>query len=479
MLDAASVDVLTRSLMLGTARQAVPMERVLGGTIAPDDPKAALKALALVGQHSRFRRPAPVSVAAEPLFPDERRVIAEDARPLLISLFSGKSGTVDDAVALAVADAMVRNRLRLHTFDLPRLDEFVKAYCDQLGPSALAWEARHTGKGDGDPQDYSFVDTVDETNWLRARPAQKAAFIGTLRKTDPARARELVEGAFRTQQAPVRVRLLQALGDNLSSADAVFLDTLAKDRAPSVREAAEELLARVPGTERAAKRLQECLDRIKVTKSGLLRRRDVLQIEFPATVKDDSQRRHWAVNTFGAIALDVFANALKLSVEELVAAAAEDQILTKVLSVQAVRARCYDLLARLVRNNPENWVAISWADDANVSDPHSALTSATIQPDLWSEMPHYLSLEPIYRKIRSPLPEETARRLLASKAWRKFLDHARAHQPPAAADTTAPIAVLIPSSLRAALRADLAPLDPSISKRALTALSLLDHIEAA
>ena len=134
MLDAASVNVLTRSLMLGTARHAVPMERVLGGTIAPDDPKATLKVLALVGQHGRFRRSPPIGpVAAEPLFPDERRVIAEDARPLLISLFSGKSGTVNDAVSLAIADAMVRNRVRLHPFDLPRLDEFVKAYCEQLG----------------------------------------------------------------------------------------------------------------------------------------------------------------------------------------------------------------------------------------------------------------------------------------------------------------------------------------------------------
>src|SRR5262245_32095170 len=100
MLDAVAVEVLTRSLMLGTARQALPMERVFGGTIAPDDPKATLKALALVGQHSRFRRSPPTApAAAAPLFPDDRRIIAETARPLLISLLSGKrGGTATDIV---------------------------------------------------------------------------------------------------------------------------------------------------------------------------------------------------------------------------------------------------------------------------------------------------------------------------------------------------------------------------------------------
>jgi Family of unknown function (DUF5691) len=477
MLDAASVDVLTRSLMLGTARQAVPMERVLGGTIAPDDPKATLKALALVGQHSRFRRPAPVSVAAEPLFADSRTTVPETARPLLLSLFSGKSGTVDDVVALAVADAMTRNRFRLHPFDLPRLEEFVKAYGDQLGPSALAWAERHASKAGDDPQDYSFVDTVDDTNWLRAPPAQKAAFISKLRKTDPVRARELVEGIFRSEPAPVRVRLLQALGENLSLADAAFLETLAKDRAPSVRDAAEELLTRVPGSAQAAKRLQDCLGRVKMTKSGLLRRRDALRIEFPATAKDDSQRWYWAVNTFGPIALDAFADAFGLSVDDLVAAVADDKILTRVLAVQAARGRHYELLTRLVRDDPANWVAITWADDPDVFDPPSALAEAAVQPDLWPELPDAVSLHPIYRKLRAPLPEATARRLLASKAWRNFLDHARALQPPPAADTTATIAALTPRSLRAALRADLALLAPDLTARALGALSLLDHIE--
>jgi len=58
MLDAGSVEGLTRSVMLGTARHPAPVQKVFGGLVEPNDPKAALKALALLGQHGRFRRPA-------------------------------------------------------------------------------------------------------------------------------------------------------------------------------------------------------------------------------------------------------------------------------------------------------------------------------------------------------------------------------------------------------------------------------------
>jgi hypothetical protein len=49
MLDAAAIETLTRSVMLGTARQAAPMQKTFGGLIETDDPKAALKALAVLG----------------------------------------------------------------------------------------------------------------------------------------------------------------------------------------------------------------------------------------------------------------------------------------------------------------------------------------------------------------------------------------------------------------------------------------------
>src|SRR5262245_23246720 len=123
MLDAPSAEALTRSLVLGTARQPLPLARAFGQQIDPNDPKAMLKALALLGQHGRFRRPPPASPpATAPPFVDDRKTIAEDMRPLLISLLAGRSDLPNDAVALAIADAMARCRVKIHPFDLHRLE---------------------------------------------------------------------------------------------------------------------------------------------------------------------------------------------------------------------------------------------------------------------------------------------------------------------------------------------------------------------
>ena len=473
MLDAAAAETLTRSVMLGTARAAAPVQKAFGGLIAPDDPKAALKALALLGQHNRFRRPAGVAAASvESLFPDERAIVPEAARPLLLSLLSGKSGDPTDAVALAVADAMERRRLRLHPFDLARLEDFVKAHADQLGASAVAWTQRHATATT--PDTYSFVETIDETNWMHGRPAQRAAFIRGLRATDAAHARALVEGVFASEQAPVRLVLVKALSENLSLADQPFLEGLAKDRAPTVREAAEGLLARLPNSPQAAKLLQECLSRIKRVSAGVLRRRTALQLEYPATVKE-WQREAWAISTFGTIALDDFAKGLELSIDDVAAATAYDQILSTVLAVQASQSRRYDVLARLVREGlVYAWVAMVQADDIDILDP-AAWSAAAIQPDLWREIPG--AVMRLYAKLRAPLPAPTAEQLLASKAWLDLLGLAEQNMPDPLMFST--IATLVPQALRDALRKQLAPLSADLNARALAALSLLDIIEAA
>jgi hypothetical protein len=475
MLDAASVEILTRSVMLGYSRQAAPVQKAFGGLVEPDDPKAALKALALLGQHSRFRRSAYAApTSMEPLFRDERAIVPEAARPLLLSLLSSKAGDATDAVPLPLADAMERRRLRLHPFDLPRLDDFVKAHADQLGASAVAWTLRHATTTT--PDAYSFVETIDETNWTHGRPAQRAAFIRSQRATDAARARALVEGVFASEQAPVRLVLVKALAENLSPADQPFLEGLAKDRAPTVREAAEGLLARLPGSPQAAKRLAECLSRIKRAKAGVLRRHTALQLDYPATVKE-WQRETWAISTFGTIALEDFAKGLQLSIDEIAAATADDQVLSTVLAVQASQARRYELLARLVRERAANaWVAMVQADDLDILDP-AAWSAAAIQPDLWTEMPVAVLLMRLYAKLRMPLPAPTSEHLLASKAWRDLLSSAEQNMLQPIMFST--IAVLIPAALREALRKQLAPLPTEFTARALRAMTLLDIIEAA
>ncbi|MBV8567999.1 MAG: hypothetical protein JO273_21340 [Methylobacteriaceae bacterium] len=481
MLDAQSIDVLTRSLILGTARQSAPVAQAFGGLIDPADPKATLKGLALLGQRSRFiRPPAAQALVFQSLFADERAVVAAAARPLFLALFSGKGGNSTDSLGLAVADAMARKHLKLHPFDLPRLDDFVRAHSDRLGASAAAWAERNANEKSTDPQGYSYLDTLDVTNWMHGRPAQKTAFISALRAKEPGLARELLAGAFPSEQAPVRVGLVKALAERLSPADAPFLEGLANDRAPSVREAAESLLARLPGSPLAAKRLKDCLSRIKAQKRGVLRQRTVLTIDYPATLQD-WQRLSWALATFGALGLGDFAQGLGLSVDELVEPAADDPNLATILALQASQEGRFDLLARLVRNGAANaWTSILQVDDFRVSEPSvaAAWSASAIQPDLWQEMPQAAAFVRLYERLRMPLLERVVTCLFASTAWQAFAGLCAQQPPPVAADTVGAIAALTPATQRSQLREEVAAFEPSVTARAISAMSLLDHIEA-
>src|SRR5262249_29049319 len=156
----------------------------------------------------------------------------------------------------AVADSCNRRRLRPHPFDLPHLDAFAKAHGDSLGAYATAWAVRGDKSAEG-AGNYFDADAIDETNWTTARPAARVAFIAAMRSRDPDRARVLVEASFASDPAPVRARLVQALTRGLSGADVPFLESLAKDRAPTVREGAQQLLRHIPGTAFTEARLKD------------------------------------------------------------------------------------------------------------------------------------------------------------------------------------------------------------------------------
>jgi uncharacterized protein DUF5691 len=471
MLDAASLEALTRSVVVGTARRSLPVEGVFGAGIEPTDPKAALKALALLGQHTRFvRRWQTAPIPTEPLFPDDRPTMPEAARPLLISL-CGRKADARDTIAFAIAEALERKALSIHRFDLPRLDAFVKEHAEQLGGRALAWTDRRA-RG-------AAIGRLDETNWTLGGAEQKADFIRKLRGTDPARARELVEAAFPTERAAVRVRLVAAFHVNLSPADAAFLEKAATDRDGSVQATATNLLDELPGSAAAAKRRQEALSRIKVTRSGLLRRRTTIALDYPANVSVDL-RPGWAFSAFQTTTVDDVAQAVGLRVEDIADAAAQDLLLLTVLAVRAMHAMRFDLVARLVR------AGAAWRAMIENLAPHEFgaawlqdWSAAAIQPGLWDKLPDTAALKFLCTALRAPLSEAIARNLLESNAWRSFVDPAR-EQAKDAAEQVVMLAVLMPTSLRPALRADLARLAATINTtRALDAMTLLDLIETA
>jgi hypothetical protein len=496
-VDAASLEAVTLNLVLGTQPLPAALDKAFGGLVDGRDPQALLQAMALIGQRERFRRPAPASeVAAAPGFADARALLPEAVRAPLVRLLSGK-GAQGDSVPLAVALALQVRRLKLHPFDLPRLDDFVRAHAQRLGTSALAWTERRASEAQR-AADTPFVETIDESNWTQGRLAQRAAFIRALRVTAPDRARALVESVMAGEPAAMRQALVSWLVENLSAADAPFLEGLAKDRAQTVRDAAALLLSRLPGSAQAQKRLQDRLSRIKRQTKGLLRRRVTLELDYPATL-NERQRESWALDTFGAIRLDDLAQALSLSLDALVEAASEEPVFSRVLAVRASRERRLDLLARLVGGAaPDAWMAILRSHDEggapdqgeDVVGPDEAAARAwcevAIRPGKWTEMPAAHLLTRLHAKLRGALPLALATSLLASRAWRSFLETAKAKEEravnaelTAATELITAVAMLTPPALRPQLRSGLAPLGQTLTARAVAAMALLEVIEGA
>ena len=482
--DDPAVESLTRSFLLGTARNPAPVAAALVALGTTGGTPSELTALALLGQRMRFRRhgPPPTDVAAATV-EDRRAVVPEAARPLMRRLVGGKDGLASDVAALALADVLHRRRLRPHPFDVPRLAAFVKALGDLLGPYAAAWAARGE-EAEKQPAGYFDADAVDETNWTTARPAARAAFIAALRTREPDRARALVEASFATEPAPVRARLLGALASGLSAADVSFLEGLAKDRAPSVRDEAQRLLKLVPATAASQERLRDLVARTKVSTSGLVRRRKVLTLELPANVKPFPQdpvsdpARRWAAEEYAGIGLDAMAEAFALPLPEMLAAAADDAALTGLFARQASLERRFDVLGTIVREHAADaWIdaigtgaAVELPDDASVDQ----WCAAALTPEMWPDF-SYRALERLYRFLRRPLPQPTARALLRSRAVASM--HGWSGDPRVLDVLCLLLTALVPAALRAELRAALAPLPAEDIPRALLLIDCLTLVD--
>lgn len=479
MLDDTAAEALTRSFTLGITRQKVKLIAAFGGLV-PDN--APLAALALLGQHRRFRRlPAEAPAPSAPLFSDSRPIVPEPARRLLISLLAGKAGEPGDVIAEAIADAIARAGLKLHPFDLPTLDRFVAAQAERLGGSAIAWTERKAPEAEAGKDNSLFIETVDESNWTHARPSQKARFIRGIRARDPDRARMLVESIFAGELAPARLGLVNALRDRLSAADGPFFESVAKDRAATVREAAAALLARLPNSTASATRLSNCLSRIERGKTGLLRRRVTLRLTFPATIVDAEQRRVWACNNFSGLTLEDLAGGLGLGVEAMIEAASDDAVLTMLLAVFATTGERYDVLRRLVdRGAVDAWERIVYVVGFAPADL-PAWIDAALRPAAWTSLPSMpFTFTALYGRMHMPLPASIAEGILKSSAWQRYaasFGEKDALDRPE--EVLSGLTALTPVAVRPLLRQALAPLPPSLTARATAAMAVLDVLQSA
>src|SRR5262249_34827377 len=145
-----------------------------------------------------------------------------------------------DGIAFGVLRAINAGGLKLHPFDYARLEEFIAQHAADLGPEERAWLSvvRPERKLDSAYLDAPLTDAT----LPHASKAQKLQFLRALRQDDAAKARELIEALLPNEPANVRAELVGLLAAKLGDTDRAFLEGLARDRAPSVREAADGLL---------------------------------------------------------------------------------------------------------------------------------------------------------------------------------------------------------------------------------------------
>jgi hypothetical protein len=466
------------ALLAGTGRMPLRLDG-LADAVRPGDANAALTVLSLAGQLMRLERPAvPASFTVEVQVEDERAIVPEGLRRPLIRLLAARRP--GDEVALTVAWAMDRWKLRLHPFDLPKLDGFVCAHAEYLGVAAQQWATDRESTPAA--QNYFDAEEVDAANWAAAPPARRARFIEELRRTEPTAARALVEQVWGLQNPDARMRLLGAMQTRLEAEDQGFLEGLAKDRAPRVRALAQKLLARLPGQSGRHPALEACLGRIQKTTTGLLRKRTVLKLELPATVKEHAAKA-WVNETFAEVSCDELARALEITEAEMIEAAEKNEPLLLAFALMATRDRRLDLLETVVDSLPDAWVQMS----------ESLLTEIGWMPAeerlRWAEIlirPYggwppdsFVAWYWLRSLLEGPAPEALMQKLLQSMDWLARLQENKKLEGAQGVMWFELIAGLCPTVQRESLRSLMRQFDPALTESAMALLNVLESLEKA
>ncbi|MCV9962705.1 DUF5691 domain-containing protein [Pararhizobium sp. BT-229] len=455
--------------LLAGSRDGLPLDAI-GAT----DP---LQALTLAGQALRFDRPAqPSQFQIDDPILETAEIMPDQARKLLLRLLSGKNQTLAQ-LSSAIVRKLAERKLRLHPFDLPKLEFFVRANAESLGAEALAFSERETPVAQ--KQSYFAADRLNDENWMLATPAVKAGYIGGRRASDPDAARALVEAAWSSENADSRVRLLGAFREHLSEADAPFLAGLEKDRAPRVRELAHKLHLRLPGFNGDNPALRNALERIKVGKAGLVFKKTALSLELPATVKSHGTIA-WLSETFSSVGLESLADALSMSVEAIVAAAEKQSTLLVALLLMATQDKRLDVVKTITdRHLLDSWEAFSHIDADILADYNPDMLQRWVEyvfrPNRWTADTSAWMIHRTAQWLDGEATENLFKNILQSTPWQSRLkDPARidAH----VADS---MAVMCPPSLRVTLRSELAALEPAKSGNATLFLDLMDSLETA
>jgi hypothetical protein len=208
-------------------------------------------------------------------------------------------------------------------------------------------------------------------NWDDYWPAGRKVALLELRQRDPDAARSLLEAKLVGESAETRLSLLGLLKIGLSDADIPFLESIVtNDRAPKVKALAASLLGRLGRGLGAGEDAAELASFFSVYTKGLVRRSRAIGFEHPKTATQ-LQRR---AALFESVDITVFAGALGLAPEELIAAWPWD----------ADRLADTALIAMIARTGTDSLVTLA-AETMSHSDAEGLRGLASLAPRLAPE----------------------------------------------------------------------------------------------
>jgi hypothetical protein len=276
-----------------------------------------LQTLAIAAAESRFRLPQDVDLlSVSRLEIEQGAFLPHQARRLLRRLVGPGDGSVDDHVSAATPYALRRAGWRLHPFDFAHLEGYLARHAASFGHNERQWLSLVRPEKPQTEENYWDGPRTEEF-LPKASKGQKISYLTQVRGSDPGRARELIAQLIPNEDADSRGRLLRVLSMHLSVDDRDFLQGFDRDRAPSVKQVAQGLLARLPGSENEAHLVKLIQDYIVIKTEGLLKRSKVLVYQGPTAPSGEPEHQRWSALT-AALTLQAMVTALGQTPESLI-----------------------------------------------------------------------------------------------------------------------------------------------------------------
>ena len=485
IFTAKDLETFKRACILGLSRHPLPKGKAATALAVTGEEAEPLTLLAMMAQYTRFMppkaQPRELHASRQSPVEDPRPTLPEAARAALGGLLMNQQQGQIDSMIKAVLDRQREFGYRLHPFDLPRLAGALRRHENRLGPAERAYlRLLRPDQAASEPDLLEWA--IGPENWTEFPRATRLRFLRDLRASAPEQARGLIESCFASEAASLRADLVETLQIGLSDADRPFLEGLNKDRARTVKERAQDLLAHIRRTTAYEDRLSRVLE-ILVVKKGLLNRRETLTVKLPATKRGNDPGAALRASLSGIWLTDL-CRGLELSFDQLLDLLAEAQEpLAYALMACALAEGRLDALSRLTAAIPdfELQPALEALDETLwrlTKTEQAEVIHLLFTRVRWDQLPPAGAWEKVQAALDDDaLAEEIAEQLTASPAWRQYLKLLRKEPGGGLGDPLlATIVPLLPPALGPRLLGDLENLtlprhDPAVAYAAfLTAL---------